>query len=70
MAEQAYLSSGDTDVLSSALYKYIFALEHFQLNAYTQMRVYLAIQFTYQSMIACIREYCQNSDAHVEDYRA
>ena len=68
MAETAWLSCGDTSMLSSTLRKYKFTSEHFQLNSYTQIRVYLVVQFTSKSMIACITEYCENNEVGIDGY--
>ena len=52
-------TSGDMDVDGgSKLRRYKFTHDHFDLNAFTKMRVFLAVQFASQTMIRMIRDYC------------
>jgi hypothetical protein len=59
----AWQSVGNCNVASLkqgiTLQKWRFTKEHFVLNAYNKMRVYLAVQITSQSMIEMIKEFCQ-----------
>ena len=50
---------------------YKFTHDHFQLNSYLKMRVFLALQTTSQTTVKMIRDYCDddsNSTA-IKDYQ-
>ena len=42
----------------SKLRRYKFTHDHFDLNAFTKMRVFLAVQFASQTMMRMIKDYC------------
>ena len=49
-------ASGDMDVRGrSKLRRYTFTHDHFDLNAFTKMRVFLAVQMAFQTMRQMIR---------------
>lgn len=54
-----------------ALRKYHFAADHFELDSYKKMRVFLAVQVLSQTTINMITEYCQqdNNEATIDEYQ-
>ena len=58
---EIWLASGDANVTGGAsLRKYKFTHDHFKLDAYLKMRVFLSMQFCSQTMIRMIKDYCNN----------
>ena len=54
-------ASGDADVKGGAgLRLYKFTHDHFNLNAFSKMRVFLAVQFTSQTAIKMIKDHCEH----------
>ena len=54
-------TSGDMDVGgSSKLRRYKFTHDHFDLNAFTKMRVFLAVQMASQTMRRMLMDYCND----------
>ena len=61
MLYNIWLASGDADCrFASSLRKYIFTHDHFNLNVYLKMRVFLAIQIPSQTCIKMIRDHCDS----------
>ena len=66
-----WLASGDADVTGgAAIRKYKFTHDHFVLNAYLKMRVFLAVQIPSQTTIQMIKDNCNCNEnlADIEDY--
>ncbi|EJK64027.1 hypothetical protein THAOC_15281 [Thalassiosira oceanica] len=71
MLYNIWLASGDADCrFASSLRKYIFTHDHFNLNAYLKMRVFLAIQIPSQTCIKMIKDHCDSdkNEDKLEDY--
>ena len=55
-----WIASGDGDVSGGCFVKkYKFGVEHFRLNSYNKMRVFLAVQIMSLTMIEMIRDVCK-----------
>ena len=65
-----WTASGDRAVTHRAsLRKYRFTLDHFNLNSYLKMRVFLALQIMSQTCIRMIREVCEEEeDYDIDDF--
>ena len=71
MCYEAWVASSDADVLGgSKIRQYKFTHDHFKLNPYLKMRVFLAIQFTSMTMIKMLKNHCNMPEnlANLEDY--
>ena len=54
-------ASGDADIKGGAgLQMYTFTHDHFNLDAFSKMRVILAVQITPQTTIRMIKDHCEN----------
>ena len=54
-------ASGDTDIKGGAVLQMCtFTHDHFNLNAFSKIRVFLAVQITSQTTIRMIKDYCEN----------
>ena len=72
---QIWLASGDASLAAgAATRKYKFSHDHYVLNAYLKMRVFLAIQIPSQNTIKMIRDHCRDvanldgPSADINDY--
>ena len=54
-----WIKSGDSNLGTASLRKYKFTWDHFILNSYNKMRVFLALQALLQTMINMITDYCK-----------
>ena len=69
MIYEIWLATGDMSVVGgAAVRKYKFTHDHFKLNSYLKMRVFLALQIMSQSCIEMIREHC-NVEENVADIK-
>ena len=71
MPYEMWKASGDADVVGGASVRmYKFTHDHFKLNAYLKMRVFLAVQIPSQTMIKMIRDHCDRAEnlANIKDY--
>ena len=59
MMENAWVAMGDSDLASASLRKYKFTWDHFLLNSYNKMRVFLAMQALSQTMADMLTDYCK-----------
>ena len=60
---------GDVDVIGRAdVRAYKFGEEHFQLNLYNKMRVFLAMHILSQTMIRMIKDYCDLNENDIKDW--
>jgi hypothetical protein len=66
MAEAAYDGVGGCE--GSELRSYLLTAAHFELDAWSKMRFYLAAQVLSSSMIRVIEEYCAGAGGVKEDY--
>lgn len=71
IAYEIWKASGDYSLSQSSLRKYKFTHDHFLLDAYLKMRVFLAVQFTSGTMVKMITDHCNDASnfAKVEDYQ-
>ena len=54
-------ASSDADIKDGAgLRMYTFTHDHFNLNAFLKMRIFLAVQITSQTTIRMIKDHCEN----------
>ena len=60
--ENVWVAMGDSDLTTASLRKYKFTWDHYKLNAYNKMRVFLALQVLSQTMIDMIKDYCKPVD--------
>ena len=60
--ENVWVAMGDSDLTTASLRKYKFTWDHYRLNAYNKMRVFLALQVLSQTMIDMIKDYCKPVD--------
>ena len=59
----------DYEIISRAdMRMYKFGEEHFQLNSYNKMRVFLAMHILSQTMIRMIRDYCDLDENDIKDW--
>ena len=58
MLKDIWIASGDSDATTASLRKYKFTWDHFLLNSYNKMRVFLALQALSQTMINMVKDYC------------
>ena len=68
--EKMWKEMGDSKVHGRAdVRRYKFGQEHFTINSYNKMRVFLAVQIPSQTMIKMIKDYCKcKDDANIKDY--
>lgn len=67
-----WLASADADVMGGATVRKLkFTHDHFNLNSYLKMRVFLALQIPSQNTIKMIRDHCANPSnlANIEDFQ-
>ncbi|KAL7527937.1 hypothetical protein ACHAXR_003152, partial [Thalassiosira sp. AJA248-18] len=59
MLYEIWKASGDADLMGGAAVRlYKFTHDHFNLNSYSKMRVFLAVQVSSQTMIQMIKDHC------------
>ena len=72
MIYEIWLASGDQRMnVTASLRRYIFTHDHFNLNAYLKMRVFLAVQIPSATCIRMIKDHCEDTsnDAVIADYQ-
>ena len=61
----------DSEVVSRAdLRVYKFGAEHFNLNSFNKMRVFLAMHILSQTMVRMIKDFCEQDDEYIEEWSA
>lgn len=70
MLEEIWSKLGDGDISSRCdVRRYKVGKEHFKLNSYNKMRVFLAVQIPSQTTIKMVNDYCELPDGgKKEDY--
>ncbi|KAL9190117.1 hypothetical protein ACHAXT_007328 [Thalassiosira profunda] len=58
MIRDIWLASGDADTTVGLVRRYNKTRDHFNLNSYLKMRVFLALQIPSQNTIQMIRDFC------------
>jgi hypothetical protein len=74
MLKAMWEAMGDSDISSGRLREYKFTVEHFTLNSYNKMRVFLAVQIASLTMIRMVEDYCKPESeggrgGDIEQYR-
>ena len=60
--DNVWQQSGDADTVSASVRKYNKTHDHFNLNAYLKMRVFLAAQVQSQNTITMLKQECDNEE--------
>ena len=68
MCDDVWKQTTDASMQKGNLRKYKFGKEHFQLNSYNKMQVFLAMQIFSQTMIRMLTVHCDSTDANIGDY--
>lgn len=70
MYQKMWEMLGDHNIATASLRKYKFTWDHWLLNSYNKMRVFLAMHVLSQSMIAMIKDACEAGHGDIEDHES